>query len=248
MLHVTRFVLYQAPANSGSSYYNYKGSHSINLLAVCDANGCFTMVDIGAEGRQGDAGVFANSGLPALLTTNEIRLPPPRCLPGSNMKCPFVILGDEAFPLMTNLMRPYPRSGQLNITRKVYNYRLSRARRVIEGAFGLLAARFRIYRRPIIASTPSVRRIVQATVALHNFAMNQDLARPPNERMYSVMTASDRALISTGLDDIVPVNNDDCENVEPVIHPTTIRNTFADYFEHVSPVPWQWEKAVNNDF
>jgi len=65
-------------------------------------------------------------------------------------------------------MKPY---GGRNVPHdcSVFNYRLSRARRVIENAFGILAARWRVFHRSITASTDNVESIVEAAVCLHNF-------------------------------------------------------------------------------
>ena len=54
---------------------------------------------------------------------------------------------------------------------RVFNYRLSRARRIVENVFGILATRFRIFRRPIIANVDTVTRITKAVLALRNFRM-----------------------------------------------------------------------------
>lgn len=49
---------------------------------------------------------------------------------------PYVFLGDEGFPLKPWFMRPYSGAQLTSLDRKIYNYRLSRARRVIENTFG----------------------------------------------------------------------------------------------------------------
>ena len=83
------------------------------------------------------------------------------------MELPYFLVGDEIFHLKTWLMRPYP--GTLDEKQRIYNYRVSRARRTIENVFGILAARRRIFRKAIQADIKTVEAIVQACVCLHNF-------------------------------------------------------------------------------
>ena len=69
---------------------------------------------------------------------------------------------------MTNLLRPFPGRNHTP-EKRVFNYRLSRARPVVECPFGILASRWRTYRR-VIATSPQVAEVcVKATCVLHNF-------------------------------------------------------------------------------
>ena len=68
-------------------------------------------------------------------------------------------------------MRSYPLQN-FSADQQVFNYRLSRTRRIIENVFGICARRFRVVRRPIIASPKKLFLITKAIVALHNFLMS----------------------------------------------------------------------------
>jgi len=114
------------PQNSGSMYYNYKHFFSIHLLAVSDANYKFVMVDIGAYGRESDGGVLKNSEFFKKLQNKELNIPNNAQLPNTNIKVPYTFIGDEAFPLLVNILRPYPGKQLINNNKKkVFNYRLS---------------------------------------------------------------------------------------------------------------------------
>lgn len=210
-------------------------------MALADANYCFTIVDIGAEGRRSDGGIFHNSELRHQLENNYLKLPKARSISENIPTLPYVIVGDEAFALASYMLRPYPRSCNLNIKKKVFNYRLSRARRVIECAFGILTSRWRIFRRPITTNVNAAILIVQATVCLHNFLMKRDLNLPIQNRSYSVSipvqdTNSCQALHSL-------------ENVEnTTFRGSTIRDLFAQYFYTSGAIEQQWTKAHTSDF
>ncbi|XP_057296209.1 uncharacterized protein LOC130625157 [Hydractinia symbiolongicarpus] len=145
-----KHVVMQAPARSGSDYFNYKKTHSIMLLAVCNARYEFTLIDIGDAGRW--------------------RPTPAKIKDTGNKLYPYVFVAVDAFQLKPHMLKPFARLDSC-IKKKIFNYRLSRARGIIENCFSISAARFRIFRRPLIAQVETANLITKAVVALHNFLM-----------------------------------------------------------------------------
>ena len=154
--------------NTGSLYHNYKGFFSLVLLAICDVNYCFILFDVGQYGSNNDSGVFIHSNIGVYFEDHSNNIPQPESVEGCDFDpLPYFLVGDEIFPLKAWLMRPYP--GKLAEQERVFNYRLSRARRVIENCFGILAARWRIFSTPIEASVVNAERYTLACIALHNY-------------------------------------------------------------------------------
>lgn len=154
-----KHVVLEAPPKSGSLYFNYKGTFSIVLMATCDADYNFTTIDVGGYGKQSDGGIFMGSTLGKKLASRSLNVCEDRKLPRTDRTMPCFFVGDEAFPLSTYLMRPYSGRG-LDPEKRIFNYRLSRARRCIENAFGILTSRWRVFRRPIAANPKQAENIV----------------------------------------------------------------------------------------
>lgn len=156
--------------NTGSTYFIYKGYFSIVLMACVDADGLFTTIDVGEVGRNSDSAVFRTSNLGRALNLDILQLPPPRPLPSSNNEnnFPFYFVADEAFPLTKYLMRPYPKRS-LDNKKRVFNYRLSRGRKSVECAFGMLVSKFRLFEGPICCKEETINNIIKAACVLYNY-------------------------------------------------------------------------------
>lgn len=165
------------PSGSASEFFNYKKYFSIILMAISDAKYRFVAVDIGAYGRTNDSMVFKQSSMGRLLYSKEFGLPAPRPLPGTDgPPMPFVVLGDEAFQMCENLIKPYS-SRDLNHAKRIFNYRLSRARRMVECAFGILVAKWRILTKAINLKVETIDHVVKACVILHNYVLSVEPLR-----------------------------------------------------------------------
>ena len=66
-----KHIVMQAPHNAGPGYFNYQKTHSVVLLATCNAN----LVDIGDSGRQSDGSVYANSHLGFCIENKKLSVP-----------------------------------------------------------------------------------------------------------------------------------------------------------------------------
>lgn len=229
-----KHVLMKAPPKSGSLYFNYKGTFSIVLLALVDANYKFIAVDIGAYGRNSDGGIFSHSNLGNSISQNALQFPVDEPLPAAQHlgPVPYVIVGDEAFPLQTNLMRPFPGRG-CSQNQQIYNYRLSRARRIVENAFGILAARWRVFHTKLAVGPELATSIVKSSCVLHNFLQGQSTPGQVTRLLNEIANEHIDGLLNTA-----------ATGNRGGLNAMAIRDIFVEYFANVSPVPWQ-EGHVN---
>ncbi|CAN8030517.1 unnamed protein product, partial [Ixodes persulcatus] len=146
-------------------------------MAVVDSKLRFVAIDVGAYGHQSDGGVFKASRIGQCLSQGALKLPPPNQLPSSHVIAPYVFVGDEAFQLRPDFLRPYP-GRYLSDELRIFNYRLCRATRCVENTFGILATRFRIFRRPIDLLPDHATGVVLAACVLHNYLRDDRLYLP----------------------------------------------------------------------
>lgn len=192
-LLMANILPFNVPLTAVVSISAIKKFFSIVLLATCDARYRFTHIDLGAYGNQSDGGekqlktlfnminnktllnlgIFQLSKFGKRLLTKNLPIPPPTNLPNTQLKIPHFFVGDAAFPLGINIMRPYP-GALLPNDKEIFNKRLSRARRTIENAFGILVSRWRVLLTTLHLFPENAEKVVLSCVTLHNFIMLND--------------------------------------------------------------------------
>lgn len=199
----------RCPSNTGSIFYNYKQFYSIVLQGVADANYRFITIDVGGYGKQSDGGTFQASDLYDLLQKQNLDIPEPAFLPGTYVKAPYVFLGDEAYPLLPCLLKPYAKD-DVGIDEENFNKRLSRMRKLIECAFGILYAKWRLLSKNIETDVDLAESIIKCICLLHNIIIDKE--------------GMQHHLIDTA---VVPVSN---KKKKPLGRPTNEAKSVRDLF------------------
>lgn len=229
-----KHISIQAPINSGTEYFNYKGYHSIVLFAVVDGNYNFIYANVGCQGRISDAGIFNATQFKKCLQDNSMHLPRPCNLPGRTKESPAVFLGDDAFPMSVNLMKPYPGLYNKGSPERIFNYRLSRARRVSENVFGIMTSIFRVLRKPMLLEANVAAKIVLAVVYLHNF-----LRRSSSKQIYNPCGLFDKEDVDGNIEEGIWRKDELCskglvslQNVprRSPLNAQEVRKEFTEYF------------------
>ncbi|CAB3979844.1 Hypothetical predicted protein [Paramuricea clavata] len=122
-------------------YHNFKNFYSVVLMAMVDSNYRFVWASCGFPGNSHDSIIFQSTELWNNITEKGA-IPNIGQTVGTTTIYP-LILGDSAFPLQSWLMKPYTNAVLTN-EQKNFNYRLSRARMVTEGAYGQMKGRWRV--------------------------------------------------------------------------------------------------------
>lgn len=138
-------------------------------MAQVDANYNFVFVDVGSQGRISDSGVYRNTDLLKKFENEQLMLPADEPLPNKTNMLPFVFVVDSAFALNKHMMKSFSGYYDKGNEKRVFNYRLSRARRVVENAFGIMFSVFRVFRRPMLLNPEKVTNTTMACALLHNF-------------------------------------------------------------------------------
>lgn len=208
-----KHVRIKCPKNTGSMFFNYKQFFSAVLQGVADANYRLISIDVGGYGKQSDGGTFRASDLNELIQNRDLNLPEPDFLPGSNVKAPYVFLGDEAYPLLPCLLKPFARD-DLGADQQNYNKRLSRTRKCIECAFGILYAKWRLLSKSIETDVGLADSIIKCICLLHNIIIDKEGMK--------------HHLIDT---EVVPVSETQSRPLgRPTNEAKSIRELFTDYF------------------
>lgn len=144
-------------------------------------------------------------------------------------------------------MKPYSGLHPVGSRQRIFNYCLSRSRRVVENVFGIISATFRVLRKPLLLEPNNAEIIVMVVVHLHIFLRNSTLSK----NTYVAPTTLDKELNgdivsgswrndSEDLSSLPPIKNVPRRSTELA---NEIRDDFSDYFTTNGAISWQFKHA-----
>ncbi|XP_026474640.1 putative nuclease HARBI1 [Ctenocephalides felis] len=148
------------PENPAVLFLNKKGSYSLNVEVICDADERVIFASTTYGGSASDAAIWQKSPIRALLHKNA--------------EDETYIIGDSSYPSEKYLLTPY--RTPKNPTEENYNKCLQKTRQVMDRTLGAIKNRFRcLHPQKILHYTPDVAgKIVYAVFTLHNICREHD--------------------------------------------------------------------------
>lgn len=157
------------PAKNQEEYCNRKGFHSVLLQAIVNHRKMFIDVVCGEPGSLHDSRMLKRSSI--YHKGQE-----------SNLFGKYFLLGDSAYPSLKWLVPPFKDNGNLTENEKLFNYRHSCCRIIIEHAFGLLKQRFRRLKKFYNLDIELIKKCIMAACILHNMCiLKNDTAELEND-------------------------------------------------------------------
>ncbi|XP_042279528.1 uncharacterized protein LOC121905356 isoform X1 [Thunnus maccoyii] len=154
---------------TGESFRCLRFQHRIGRTTIMKT--CEALYDVLKEdylkGTVSDAGLFGQSDLRTAMDRDLLDVPCPEPLQDTIINMLYVFIGDKAFPLRTDLVKPYPYQNQ-DHGQQIFNYHLSRERCTVENAFGILANRC-AFLTNVALEPDKVTTITLAALTIDNF-------------------------------------------------------------------------------
>ena len=180
---------------TSKEYHNVKNVHSIILMSIVDATYYFVWGSCGYPGNSRDSIILQSTSLWASIKEGKF-------LPQSSQKkneicIPPLIRGDSAFPFESFLLKPYS-NAVMTKEQRFFKYRLSRARMVVEGAYGQLKGRWHLLLKKSEGNLYQTKIAVLSCMVLHTICLqNKDVMLPQLDLTIdpSTMEKRDRATV-----------------------------------------------------
>ena len=199
--------------------------------------------------------MLGNSNFYSALKKQQLNLPEPGPLPQSSgsfweftqckVDIPIVFVADDAFPLSTNCMKPFGFKNASDMER-IFDYRLSRFKRIAENGFGIWSNRFKLFSTKAQLKPEKTTIAVMASLALHN------MLRTKSSESYTPV-----GFIDTETNDGI-IEGTWREGTAPNLAPLPdmrygrtslagkdIKRKLCEYFNGPGQIPWQWVILVN---
>ena len=157
-----------APRIDAVDYFSRYQQHDMIVQGVVNGTGKFIDAVAGFPWSAHDARVLRNSNIYQEAENGNILQAPLVNIDGNDI-APYLV-GDSDYPLAPWLIKPFP-EGTNDPDEKTFNKELSRARVVVERAFGILKRRWRVLQKRLDSSLNFAIKTTIACIVLRNFCI-----------------------------------------------------------------------------